>query len=293
MTTMKEYVIFTDSTSDLPVNMIEQCNIGVIPMAFQVGSDSYLHYPDAREIGFHDFYQRLRAGETSVTTQINYNTYIEYFSPLLQEGRDVLYISFSSALSGTYNASLIAAEDLMAKYPGSRVVCVDSRAASVGEGMLVYYAAQKKQEGLTIDELKDWILANRSSMCHWFTVDDLNHLKRGGRVSAVAAVVGTALGMKPILHVDDQGRLIPVSKTRGRKKSLEELLVHMKNTCVHPDEQVVFIGHGDSAEDAEYLAELVKKEFAVKDVILSYIGPVIGTHSGPGTIALFFIGSEK
>ena len=214
---MKDFVIITDSTSDLPVNIINELGILVIPMLFTIGETNYMHYPDERELESHEFYERLRLGKKSTTTLINIKTYIEYFEPIIKAGRDILYISFSSGLSGSYNSSLLATKELMEKYPKSKMICVDSKAASLGEGLLVYSAAMKKEEGFELEELNDWIINNRSHLCHWFTVSDLNHLKRGGRMTSMTAAIGTALDIKPILHVDDEGHLIPVDRLRGRK----------------------------------------------------------------------------
>ena len=291
---MKNYVIVTDSTSDLPEEIVEQLGIKVIPLTFELEGKSYLDHPNAGELGIHEFYEKLRKGEKSITSLINTGTFIDHFQPILKAGNDILYISFSSALSGTYNSSLLAIEELLEEYKDSKIISIDSKSASVGEGLLVYSAAKKKEEeGLNIDELQEWILQNMLKVCHWFTVDDLNHLKRGGRVSAFSATIGTALNVKPILHVDNEGHLIPMEKVRGRKKSLYALLEHMVETCVDPEKQVIFIGHGDSLEDAEFLAQLIREKFIVKDIVISNIGPVVGTHSGPGTIALFFMGTKR
>ena len=290
---MRDYCIVTDSTCDLPANIVTDLGITVIPMEFQLDGTTYLNYPDGRDYDFHAFYDALRAGKASTTSQVNYQTFLDTFTPILESGRDILYLAFSSGLSGTYNGSVIAANDLMEKYPGSKVISVDTLAASVGEGLLVYAAAKKREEGLSLDELVQWVTDNRLHLCHWFTVDDLNHLKRGGRVSPAVAIIGTALGIKPVMHVDDEGHLIPVSKVRGRRKSLDALVEHMAETCDKPESQTIFIGHGDSKEDAEYVAKLVRQKFKVKNIILNYIGPVIGSHSGPGTIALFFFGTHR
>ncbi len=290
---MKDFVIITDSTSDLPVNIINELGILVIPMLFTIGETNYMHYHDERELESHEFYERLRLGKKSTTTLINIKTYIEYFEPIIKAGRDILYISFSSGLSGSYNSSLLATKELMEKYPKSKMICVDSKAASLGEGLLVYSAAMKKEEGFELEELNDWIINNRPHLCHWFTVSDLNHLKRGGRMTAMTAAIGTALDIKPILHVDDEGHLIPVDRVRGRKRSLRALFDHMLESCINPEEQIIFIGHGDSLNDAEFLEKIIRNKFKVKDVVISNIGPIIGTHSGPGTIALFFFGTEK
>jgi DegV family protein with EDD domain len=243
---MKNYVIMTDSTSDLPVDIADHFGIQVIPMPFTMGTDSYMHYLDNRELGIHEFYEKLRGGIESTTTQINEITYIEYFESVIKSGSDILYISLSSGLSSTYNSVLLAAEELIRKYPESKILCVDFRAASLGEGLLVYSAAKKKEEGFGLEELSEWIINKRSHLFQWFTVDDLNHLKRGGRLTAMTAVVGTALDIKPILHVDDEGKLIPVDRVRGRKKALKALVIHMSETCTNPEEQIIFIGHGDA-----------------------------------------------
>lgn len=287
---MRDYIIITDSTTDLPNEIIEELEIKVIPLSFELEGKSYM---DNLSVNIHDFYDRLRKGDKSVTSLINAGTFIEYFKPILEVGNDILYISFSSALSGTYNSSVIAIEELLEEYKESKIMSIDSKAASLGEGLLVYSAVMKKREGLSIDELHEWIKDNMLKLCHWFTVDDLNHLKRGGRVSAFSATVGTALNVKPILHVDNEGRLIPMSKVRGRKKSLHALLDHMVETCIEPENQIIFIGHGDTLEDAEFLADLIREKLQVKDFVINNIGPVIGSHSGPGTIALFYFGTER
>lgn len=291
---MKDYVIFTDSTTDLPASLAAELGIKVIPLGFSFENENYLNYLDHRQLDIHKFYERIQKGEKSTTTLINTSVFIENFEPELKEGKDILYIAFSSALSGTYQASVTAAEELKEKYSDSKIICVDTLAASMGEGLLVYTAAKKKaEENINIDELHQWILDNRLNLCHWFTVDDLNHLKRGGRVSAVSATVGTVLNIKPILHVNDEGRLIPESNVRGRKKSIHTLFDKMEETCVDPENQTVFISHANALEDAEYLANLIKDKLHVKDVILNFIGPVVGSHTGQGAVALFFFGKER
>ncbi|WP_326906773.1 DegV family protein [Sedimentibacter sp. MB31-C6] len=290
---MKNYVIFTESTTDLPAYMVEELGIEVIPMTFGFDNETYLNYSDHRELGILEFYERIKNGERSTTTLINSMTFIEYFEPILKRGDDILYIGFSSGLSGTYESSLLAAEQLMEKYKGSKILCVDTKAASMGEGLLVYSAVKKKEEGLDIEQLYQWVVDNRLKLCHWVTVDDLNHLKRGGRISAVTATLGSALNVKPIIHVDDDGHLIPVANIRGRKKSIHELLEHMVETCTNPEEQVIFISHADCFDDVDYLANIIKDKLHVKDVILNYMGPVIGSHTGQGAIALFFFGTHR
>lgn len=290
---MQEFVIITDSTTDLSPELIAQYELEVIPMLFNLGDDEYRNFADGRELSFQDFYDRLRKGETAGTVQINAGSFADVFEPHLQAGRDVLYLSFSSALSGTCASSMLAVQDLAAKYPERKIYAVDSLCASMGEGLLACLAAKQKQAGKSIEEVRDWLVENRLRLCHWFTVDDLNHLKRGGRVSATAAVIGTMLGIKPILHVDDEGRLIPVGKVRGRRQALEQLVSHMAETAQAPGDQTVFISHGDAGEDARFVAELLRERMGVRDIQINFIGPVIGAHSGPGTIALFFLGSKR
>lgn len=290
---MRDYCIITDSTTDLSLSALQESGVQVIPMEFHLDGKSYHNYPDEREYNMEQFYGELKDGKTSTTSQINQQTFLEIFEPILQEGKDILYLAFSSGLSGTYQSSCLAAEDLREKYPEAKILCVDTLAASAGEGLLVYTAAKKKAEGMGIEELAKWVEDNRLHLCHWFTVDDLHHLKRGGRVSPAAAVIGTALGIKPVLHVDNEGHLIPMEKVRGRRKSLDALVEHMVKTCDPKEGQTIFISHGNAPEDAEYVAKQVKSKLKVKDVVISMIGPVIGTHSGPGTVALFFFGAQR
>ena len=205
----------------------------------------------------------------------------------------MLYIAFSSGLSGTYQSAVLAREELKQRFPDRRLEVFDSLCASMGEGLLVYHAAKLRQAGKSLDEVLAWLKENVLNLCHWFTVDDLNHLKRGGRVSTATALVGTMLGIKPVLHVDDEGHLIPVSKVRGRKQSLDALVRRMEDTVLDPADQMVFISHGDCLEDAQYVERQIREKLGVQQVKLGFIGPVIGAHSGPGTVALFFLGKER
>lgn len=290
---INDFIIFTDAAADLPTKLIETHKIFVLPMHFEINGKSHQHYPDGRELGYSEFYQMLRSGITATTSQINSAKYLRGFEPVLKCGLDILYISFSSGLSGTYQSSVIAAKELEERYPKRKIYCIDSRCASVGEGMLVYHAALKKHEGLDIDELRDWVIQYRDHLCHWFTVNDLNYLKRGGRVSATSAIAGTILSVKPILHVDKDGHLILREKVRGRRKSLGELVEHMEKFCVRPEKQTIFIGHGDCIDDAGILASIVEQRFAPKNIVVNYIGPIIGAHTGPDVMTLCFFGSEK
>ena len=287
------YQIITDSTGDLTPELIQSLGVTVIPMEFTVDGKSYRNYPDGHEMSAKSFYDLLRAGKTSTTAQINANEFTQWAEPILQAGEDILYIAFSSGLSGTCQSAFLAKQELSEKYPQRKIYVVDSLCASMGEGLLVYYAAKLQQAEKSIDEVYQWLQENKLHLCHWFTVDDLNHLKRGGRVSSAAALFGTMLGIKPVLYVDDAGHLIPVSKIRGRRQSLDALVAHMEETVANPEDQVIFISHGDCLQDAQYVAEKIRSKWNVKDIILNEIGPVIGTHSGPGTVALFFLGSKR
>lgn len=290
---MDNYKITTDSTTDLSAELVKQLQIHVIPMHFTIEGKDYLNTPDEKYLSSHDFYEMLRAGKTSTTAQINGETFKSEIKPYLDEGLDILHICFSSGLSSTYNSIRLAAEELKEDYPDRKIIIIDSLSASMGEGLLTYHAAVRKNQGMSIDEVAAWVEENKLHLAHWFTVDDLNHLKRGGRVSGTAAFVGTVLNIKPVLHVDDEGHLIPVDKVRGRRKSLEELVAHMEKTAVNPAEQTVFISHGDAPEDAEYVEKLVRERMGVKNIYINPIGPVIGSHSGPGTVALFFLATKR
>ncbi len=290
---MSDFKIITDSTSDLPSGLVEELELHVIPMLFTVDGKDYLNTPDERQLYSHDFYEMLRAGKTSTTTQINIEVFKEEMRPYLEKGLDVLYLGFSSGLSSTFNSARLAAAELTEDFPDRKIIIVDTLAASMGEGLLVYHAAMKKKQGMSLEETAAFVEENKLHLAHWFTVDDLNHLKRGGRVSGAAALIGTMLNIKPVLHVDDEGHLIPVDKVRGRRNSLAELVSHMEKTALSPGEQTVFISHGDAPEDAQYVEKLVRERFGVKTVYINPIGPVIGTHSGPGTVALFFLASKR
>lgn len=288
---MSDFVILTDSSADLGADMVRQLDIEVLPLSFTIGQQTYHNYPDNREMDPHVFYEKLRGGTLGTTSAVSVGVFQEAMSHIVEDGKDILCISFSSALSTTYQSACIAAQDVMEAHPGSKVLVVDSRCASLGQGLLVYLTAQKKKEGLSLEELRDYVEDSKLHICHWFTVDDLNHLKRGGRVSAAAALVGTMLQMKPVLHVDDEGRLIPVSKVRGRKASLKALVDKMEELVV--DHSVVFISHGDCGDEARELGEAIKAKFPVEKLVINYVGPVIGNHSGPGTMALFFQGKHR
>ena len=290
---MAEYQIITDSTTDLSPEMIEEFGLQVVPLCYMIEGKTLHNIPGGGEMDEHTFYEKLRAGSTSTTAQVNAEEFVQHFTTVLETGKDILYLAFSSGLSGTYQSAMIAKNELQEKYPDRRIEVFDTLCASMGEGLFVYHACTLQQEGKDMDEVLTWLRENVLHLCHWFTVDDLNHLKRGGRVSAATALVGTMLGIKPVLHVDDEGHLINVDKVRGRKQSLDALVKKMEETAIEPAKQTVFISHGDCLEDAQYVAQQVKSKMGVKDIRINFIGPVIGAHSGPGTVALFFLGTER
>lgn len=290
---MENYVIFTDSSADLDEKMVSRLDVMLQNLTFTLDGEAYQNWPDWREISPGKFYSRLRGGGAASTSQVNTNTFTESFAPVLEKGNDILYIAFSSGLSGTAGSAAVAAQELKAAYPQRTVRVVDSLAASLGQGLLVWYAARMKKQGHSMAEVADWVENNRLKLVHWFTVDDLNFLRRGGRLSGASALLGTMLNIKPVLHVDNDGHLVAVSKVRGRRQSLMALVDQMEKSAVSPAEQTVFISHGDSVKDAELVAAEVKRRFGTKDIYINHIGPVIGSHAGPGTIALFFMGKER
>ena len=290
---MGEYVILTDSSADLSAELVAELGVEVLPLSFTMEDKTYYNWPDNRDIDPGDFYARLRGGAMATTSAVNVADYTETIEPMLKAGKDVLVLAFSSGLSATCHSAQIAAEELMEQYPDRKVYVVDTLCASLGQGLLVWYAAQQKKQGKSIEEVRDWTEAHKLNLCHWFTVDDLHFLKRGGRISAATAVLGTMLSIKPVMHVDNEGHLIKVGTARGRNASLKALVDHMAETAQNPGEQVVFISHGDCLADAQKVADDVKARFGVKAVVINYVGPVIGAHSGPGTVALFFLGSVR
>lgn len=290
---MNEYVIVTDSSADLDAAMVREMEIEVLPLSFTVKGKTYHDYPDSSELDPKEFYRLLREGEAATTAAVNVGEYTAMLEPYLEAGKDVLVLAFSSGLSATYQSSRMAVEELAEKYPDRKIFTVDTLCASLGQGLLIWHAAGQRKAGKSIEEVRDWTEANKLHLCHWFTVDDLHFLKRGGRVSAATAVLGTMLSIKPVMHVDDEGHLINVAKARGRAASLTALADHMVETAILPKEQMVFISHGDCLEDAKKVGEDVKKRLGVKDVYYNNVGPVIGAHSGPGTVALFFLGSKR
>jgi len=290
---MADFVLMTDSCCDLPADLAEEIGVEVLPLRLELKGREYRNYLDGREIGFREFYDTVRSGEMPVTSAVNVGEFEAAMRPILEAGRDILCLCFSYALSTTYQSAGIAAKELADSFPEQKVLVVDSLCASMGQGLLVWLCAREMKRGKTIEEVRDYAEETKGRICHWFTVDDLNHLKRGGRVSATAAFFGTMLSIKPVLHVDEQGRLIPMEKYRGRRASLLALVDHMEKTAVDPANQTVFISHGDCQEDVDLVAGEIRRRFGTKDIRVSYVGPVIGSHTGAGVVALFFLGSER
>ena len=287
---MSAYKIITDSGSDLTEQMLEELNVAKVSLSVLFRGESR---PDSVDEGIRSFYDALRAGEISTTSAVNPDGWASAIEPVLQAGQDALVMAFSSGLSTTYQSAVIAAGELAEKYPERKVLVVDTLCASLGEGLLVWYACKKRDEGLDLEELRDWLEENKLHLCHWFTVDDLMFLKRGGRVSAATALVGTMLQIKPVLHVDDEGHLINVGKARGRKASIDALAAKVAELGDGFENETMFISHGDCIGDAQYLASVLKEKYGVKHVHINHVGAVVGSHSGPGTLALFFMGKHR
>ena len=289
----KEYVIMTDSSCDLPQELADQLGLEVLPLEVMADGKNYRNWLDGREIGFKEFYKLAREGKELKTSAVNTAAFEEKMEELLKEDRDILYIGFSTGLSTTYNSGEAAARELREKYPDRKIYTVDTLAASLGQGMITYYAAKKKEAGATIEEVRDFVENEKLHMCHWFTVDDLNYLKRGGRISAATAAIGTMLSIKPVMHMDNEGHLVAVGKARGRKAALCQLLDTMSELGEGLEGQTTFICHSDCMDDAQYVASQMKERFGVAQVNINWIGPVIGAHTGPGTIGIFFWGRER
>ncbi len=287
---MAAFQIVTDSGCDLPADLLEKLNLKLVPLSVLFRGENR---EDCVDDSIKELYAGLRAGESATTSAVNPDRWSRTMEPIVEEGQDVLVFAFSSGLSTTYQSAVIAANELMEKYPDRKILVVDTLAASLGQGLLLWYACQKRDEGMSLEALHAWAETEKFHLCHWFTVDDLMYLKRGGRVSAATAIVGTMLQIKPVLHVDDEGHLINVSKTRGRKASIEALAKKVGELGEGFCNDTVFISHGDCREDAEILASILKQQYGVKEVYISYVGAVIGSHSGPGTIALFFMGQHR
>ena len=284
------YRIITDSCCDFPKDMIPTMDIDIVNLSLLFRGHE-LTDPSDKEI--QEMYAALRAGEAASTSAVNPEGWKNAIEPVVAAGKDALVMAFSSGLSTTYQSAIIAAEELMEKYPQRTIKVVDTLSASLGQGLYVWYACQKRDEGMSLEELYQWCEEHKSNIAHWFTVDDLMFLKRGGRISAATALVGTMLNIKPILHVDDNGKLVSVAKARGRKSALDALAKKLAEDGLPGENETVFISHGDCLQDAQYVANLCKEKYGVKNVVIGYVGAVIGSHAGPGTVAFFFLGKNR
>lgn len=289
---MRDYVITTDNTADLPYSYYKENGVEYMYLTYQLEGKIY---GKGNELPFEEFYATMRKGSMPTTSQVNSEEAKQILWPILEKGNDILHLAFSSGLSGSYNSVRLAAEELTEEFPERKIVVVDSLCASLGEGLFVDKAVELKKAGKSLEENAAWLEEHKLNFCHVFTVDDLFHLHRGGRVSKVAAVVGTMINLKPLLHVDNEGHLIPVKNVRGRRKSLGGLVTMMEERLGSWKDQntKIFISHGDCREDAEYVAKLVKEKFGYETFLINTIGATIGAHSGPGTVALFFLGDYR
>lgn len=288
------YTIVTDSSCNLPESLIDELELEVLPLVFMADGKEYQSYLKGQVTDLKQFYTMMREGKIFTTSLPNLSDAQNLFEDIFKQGNDILYLGFSSGLSGTYEGVRGIGRALQRQFPNQTFASVDTLAASVGQGLIVYYAAKMRQEGKTLQEVEQWVRGNRLNLAHWFTVDDLMFLFRGGRVSRTAAFAGSLLNIKPVLHVDNDGLLIPMEKTRGRKKSIQALVKHMEASVIKPlEDQVIGISHGDCIEDVEYLQKLVTEKFGVRNYLVNYVDPVIGAHSGPGTLALFFLAHQR
>ncbi|MDQ5984124.1 MAG: Fatty acid-binding protein [Eubacteriales bacterium SKADARSKE-1] len=290
---MNEYVIITDSSCDLPETTAKKFEISAVPLSVFVDEKKYTNYLDGREISSTKFFELLRQGKKVTTCAANIIDFENTMKHFLSLGKDILYLGFSSALSCTYSTGFTAADKLKEEYPNRKIYTIDTLCASLGQGLLVYLASLEKQSGKTIEEVRDFVENLKLKICHWFTVDSLQHLKNGGRISAATAIIGGLLNIKPIMHMDNNGKLVATGKIRGRKASIDELFNKVKSKGTNISEQSVFISHGDCEKDAKYLADNLKDQLKVKNILINNVGPVIGSHSGPGTLAVFFIGDSR
>lgn len=285
-------VILTDSSSDLPLQYIESNHIPFISLVYNFNGQDH-HDDFGKSMDYHEFYEAVRAGEMPTTSQVNVQRYVDEFRKLVQDGNAVIYIGFSSGLSGSLGSAHIARKLVLEEIKNADISIVDGKSASLGQGLLVYYAYEMLKKGCSKAEIVDWLENNKLKANHLFTVDSLDHLKRGGRISPAAAMIGSILNIKPILHIDNDGKLVPLMKVQGRKKSLKTLADMLDEKIVNSSEQVIAISHGDCLNDVDYLLGLLHEKHVFKDIIINNVGPVIGSHSGPGTVALFFFGNER
>jgi DegV family protein with EDD domain len=287
---MADYKIFTDSGADLPPELIKKYDIGMVSLHVSIDGKDYLGKPD---FPIEEFYNRLRKGSTATTSQVTESTIREEFEPVLKSGTDILYLAFSSGLSATADGAKLTAAALMSEYPGRTVMVVDTLCASLGQGLLILKCVEQKAKGLSLQGVADYAVSTLPNVVHLVVADDLMHLKRGGRISAAAAVAGSLLGVKPLIHMNEEGKLIPIGKERGKERAMDKLLDMMGERMKAFDNQYMTICHADCIEDAQYIAKEAKRRFGVKNAVIYYIGTVIGAHTGPGTVAFFFLGDKR
>lgn len=288
---MNDYVIFADSACDIATDILDKWQVKYFELQFAFDDEEKIY--GNYELDAKSFYDKMRSGRTAKTSAINIETFKAGFEEALKEGKDVLYLCFSGGLSGTYNASRIAAEELSEVYTDRKIITVDTLCCSAGCGMLLYLTVEEKNKGATIEEAAEFAENTKLSICHWFTVDDLAYLKRGGRISPTVALAGSILGIKPVLHMDNEGHLVNKFKVRGRKAALNAIVDKIGELAVDPTMGPVFICHGDCMNDVEYIKKSIYDKYGIKVGIIADIGPVVGSHSGPGTIAVFFVGKER
>ena len=287
---MRDYVITVNSTVDLPKEWLEERKVPVIPLKYTIDNETYT---DMEGLSSKEFFEKLRDGKMATTSQINPEEARAQLEPFLKEGKDVLHLGFSSGLSGTYNSMRIAGEELKEEYPEAKIIIIDTLCACLGEGLLLYTALQLKEAGKTIEETAKWVEENKLHICHNVTVDDLFHLHRGGRISKASAVLGSVVQIKPIIHMDENGKLQVIGKERGRKKSLNKIVDMAVEQIKGWDNDIAMITHGDCQEDAEYVAKLVRERLGIENILINNIGTVIGSHTGPGVVAVFVMGNKR
>lgn len=287
---MNEFVIVSDSTVDLPKEYLQSKQVPIISLSYIMDG---VTYEEMDGLSHKEFFEKLRAGSLPTTSQINPEQAREALELFAKEGKDILYIGFSSGLSGSYNSVRMAAEDLKEEYPDINIITIDSLCACMGEGLLLYKALELKEHGMSMEEIAKWVEANKLHICHNVTVDDLNHLHRGGRISKTTAVVGSMIKIKPIIHMIDEGKLVVIGKERGRKKSLVSIVDRMEKQMQGYDNDIVMITHGDCIEDAEFVKKQVEERFGIHNVMINGIGSVIGSHTGAGVVAVFFMGDKR
>ena len=287
---MRDFVITVNSTVDMPKEWLEERDIKVVPLRYTIDGTTYV---DMEGLSAKEFFNKLREGKMSVTSQVNPDEAKEALEKYVKEGKDILHLAFTSALSGTYNSMRLAAEELREEYPEAKIIIVDTLCACMGEAVLAYYAYEMKKAGKTMDEIAQWVEDNKLRVGHQVTVDDLHHLHRGGRLSKTSAIVGSMVKIKPILIVNDEGKLVVAAKERGRKKSISTIVNMVAERMEEGDKEIAFVTHGDCVEEAEYLASLLKEKVGVKEVLVNNIGTVIGSHTGPGVLAVFHMGNKR